>query len=167
MKKIFVLISFLFNSFLAYSCCPTCDQNNTISITKNKKIQIENAYFFVLKGAPNGAAYCTIKSLDLDSDDQLLKVEYFGKDIKNIELHTHIIENDVAKMREVDMFIVDKKDGKILEPGHDHIMLMNVSPRFDVGELTLILTFKNAGKVSVNFKKKETKKTCCQSLEKK
>jgi copper(I)-binding protein len=167
LRKILVLIILFLQSYLLYSCCAACDQDSAISMTKDKNIQIDNAYFSILKGAVNGAAYCSIKSLNLTADDQLLKAEYLGKGITNIELHTHIIENGVARMREVEAFTIDKKLGKILEPGHDHIMLINISPDFCPSELMLVLTFKNAGKVTVKFKKKETQKSCCQSQEKK
>lgn len=163
MKKILIFALLFFESCVAYSCCGGCDQHSNIAFTKDNSIQVGHAYFSILKGAANGAAYCSIKSLSLAADDELIKVEYFGKGVGKIELHTHIIENGVAKMREVKMFVVDKKVGKILEPGHDHIMLMNVSPDFCPNELNLVLIFKNAGKITVKFKKKETQKSCCQS----
>jgi copper(I)-binding protein len=167
MKKILILTLLFLQSYVVYSCCAACDQQSNIVFTKDKSIQVENAYFSILKGAANGAAYCTIKSLNLVADDELIKVEYFGKGVEKIELHTHIMENGVAKMREVATFLIDKKIGKILEPGRDHIMLMNVSPDFFPNELNLVLIFKNAGKITVKFKKKETQKSCCQSIEQK
>lgn len=159
-----IIFSVLALTFYVNAGCDCCDQKNIAFITKNNQLEVVDAYFSVLKGAPNGAAYFKIKPTSSDSkveDDELLKAEYIGNDIQTVELHTHIIENNVAKMRQVDSFIVDAKEGKVFEPGADHVMLMRVDPSFDKEEISLVLTFKNAGKLKVVFKRKNIKKSCC------
>ncbi len=51
---------------------------------------------------------------------------------------------------------------KKLEPGHDHIMLINIDPKMhEKQKISLVLEFENAGKIEVVFIKKEAKKSCC------
>ena len=162
--KLFTLVLVLLGKIYG-ECCGSCGCHGSkekIYATKNQEIQIKDPYFVLLKGANNGAAYCTFSPKKLDEDDFLESVECLGSSIHKIELHTHIIENNVAKMREVEHFVIDKKDGKVLEPGKDHIMLINVASDFKETELALILRFKKAGKVKVIFNKKEMQKPCCE-----
>ena len=161
--KLFTLVLVLLGKVYG-ECCGSCGGHGSkekIYATKNQEIQIKDPYFILLKGASNGAAYCTFSPKELDEDDFLESVEYVGSSIDKIELHTHIMDGNVAKMREVEKFTIDRKEGKKLEPGKDHIMLINLASDFKETELALILKFKKAGKVKVVFNKKEMQKPCC------
>lgn len=83
--------------------------------------------------------------------------------IPKVELHTHVIDDaGVARMRKVDALRVGAQGGKMLKPGEDHIMLMNVTDKLpDMQSIDLTLRFKKAGKVTVTFKKKDLKVSCC------
>jgi copper(I)-binding protein len=168
-----LLSLFMINPLLSCACCSHSDVKKSskekIYQSKNNNIEVHNPYFAIYKGATNGAAYCSIYNLN-DSDDKLIKAYYFGNGIEIIELHTHIIDDKgVAHMREVKDMIIPKGEednlgSKILEPGHDHIMLMKVNPKIhEKKEISLILEFEKAGKVDVVFTKKEAKKPCCAS----
>jgi len=73
-----------------------------------------------------------------------------------------IDDKGVARMRKVDALMIGAQAEKILKPGEDHIMLMNVTDKLsDSQSIDLSLTFKKAGKVTVTFKKKDLKVSCC------
>lgn len=70
-----------------------------------------------------------------------------------VELHSHIVEEGVMKMRKVDGFDVGADSPLVLAPGGNHIMLFDLKAPLKVGEmLPLTLTFERAGDVSVEAK---------------
>ncbi len=97
--------------------------------------------------AKNGAAYITIVN-NGENGDKLVSVQ---TDIaKSAELHTHIMENDVAKMREVESIEVPAGATVVLKPGGDHLMLMGLFEPLEEGNpFQVLLTFENAGEIPV------------------
>ncbi len=67
------------------------------------------------------------------------------------ELHTHIMEDGIAKMREVEGgFEVLAGDTTILQRGSLHVMLMGLTQPFIHGEaVTLTLIFERAGEITI------------------
>ena len=69
-----------------------------------------------------------------------------------IELHVHINDNGVMKMREVPGYDVPGKGSFELKPGGAHLMFMNITRPFKEGEkLPVKLKFEKAGEVIVDF----------------
>ena len=69
-----------------------------------------------------------------------------------IELHVHINDNGVMKMREVPGYDVPGKGSFELKPGGAHLMFMNIKRPFKEGEkLPVKLTFEKAGEVNAEF----------------
>ncbi|HCU06736.1 MAG TPA: hypothetical protein DIC42_04040 [Holosporales bacterium] len=161
MNKIFlILIALCANLAVQAECCGGCGANNNVIIIGS--ITISEPYFISNKGAENAAAYLTIKNTGI-ADDKLLSASFFGSMIPKVELHTHVIDDKgVARMRKIDAMIIDAQSDKILKPGADHIMLMNVTDKLpDTQSINLTLTFEKAGKVTIPFKKKDLKVSCC------
>lgn len=161
MHKIFLILMTFFSSFVVQAeCCGGCGANNE-SITIGD-INISESYFIANKGASNAAAYLTIKNTGKDSD-QLLSASFFGTMIPKVELHTHIIDDKgVARMRKIDAMTIHAQSEKRLQPGGDHIMLMNVTDKLsDTQQIELTLTFKESGKITIPFKKKNLNVPCC------
>lgn len=101
--------------------------------------------FATVAGARAGAVFMQIES---DVDDRLVAVETAAAG--RPELHTHLHENGVMKMRKVDGFAVPAQTGLTLKPGGDHIMLLELTQPLAVGEeIPLILVFETAGRVGV------------------
>jgi hypothetical protein len=66
------------------------------------------------------------------------------------ELHTHLVENGVMKMRPVDGINIAPNSTIELNPGGLHIMLMGVkAPLKEGATFPLTLTFQKAGTISV------------------
>lgn len=98
---------------------------------------------------PNSAAYMTIMNQG-KTDDMLLEVR--GDVAKAVELHTHIREGDVMRMRKVDGGLaVAAGKGLALQPGGHHVMLIGLTRKLAVGAtVPLTLVFKRAGEVKVD-----------------
>lgn len=94
-----------------------------------------------------GAAYATIKNMGME-DDRLIAAS--SPKAGRIELHTHIMENGIARMREVEGIDVPAGGTAELKPGGDHIMLFKLENALSEGEtFPLTLTFEKAGDVEV------------------
>lgn len=119
--------------------CPSVSVGN-LSITGHRWIRPSTG--------PNTAAYLTIASPS-GQPDKLIKVEC--EDATTIELHDHINDNGVMKMRPVP-FIEISKDPVSLKPGSLHIMLMGLKDSFQGKEkIPLTLHFEKAGAVNLDF----------------
>ena len=69
-----------------------------------------------------------------------------------IELHVHVNDNGVMKMREVPGYDVPGKGSFELKPGGAHLMFMNIKRPFKEGEkLPVKLKFEKAGEVIADF----------------
>lgn len=69
-----------------------------------------------------------------------------------VELHVHINDNGVMKMREVPGYDVPAKGAFELKPGGAHLMFMDIKRPFKEGDkLPVKLKFEKAGEVSAQF----------------
>lgn len=98
--------------------------------------------------AKAGAAFLTIKNAGA-ADDRLVgaKADVSGK----VELHTHIKEGDLMKMRQVHAIDVPAGKTVALQPGGLHVMFMGLKAPFKEGDhFPLTLVFEKAGDVTVD-----------------
>ena len=95
-----------------------------------------------------GAAFMMIHNY-ADQDDRLIDAR--SDAAARVELHTHIIEDGVARMRRVEGgFTIPAGAGHILERGGDHVMFMGLNAPFEQGsEIAVTLVFENAGAIDV------------------
>lgn len=96
-------------------------------------------------GAKITAAFMEIKSA---AGDKLLsaKSDVAGR----VEVHTHIMEGDVMKMRRVESLEIAQGASRVLKPMGDHIMLMDLKGPLKEGDMIkMTLTFQNAGDIEV------------------
>lgn len=93
-----------------------------------------------------GAAFMTIKNTG--DADKLLSAK---ADVSQaVELHTHIHDNGVMKMRQVENIAINK-GMTMLQPGGDHVMFMSLNAPFEEGKsFPLTLVFEKAGEITVN-----------------
>lgn len=69
-----------------------------------------------------------------------------------VELHVHINDNGVMKMREVPGYDVPAKGSFELKPGGAHLMFMEIKRPFKEGEKVPVkLKFEKAGEVNAEF----------------
>lgn len=90
----------------------------------------------------HGAIFFTI--MHQNSDDRLISAKTDVSEI--VELHTHIMDGDVMKMRKVEAMDIPDNGHLELKPRADHIMLIGLNRQLIEGEsFPLTLTFENAG----------------------
>jgi len=98
-------------------------------------------------GATVGAAFMEIRT-DKGVTDKLISAS--SPVAGRVEVHTHIMDGDVMKMRRIET--LELKDGAshVLKPMGDHIMLFDLKQPLKEGDLVKIeLTFAKAGKIEV------------------
>ena len=100
-----------------------------------------------LGNTKNSAAYMTIEVAG-DTADRLIGTE--TEAAERAELHTHLMEDGVAKMRHVTAIEVAPGEPTVLQPGGLHVMLMGLKQPLVEGEtMVLGLTFEQAGSVDL------------------
>lgn len=98
-------------------------------------------------GAAAGAAFFVIENRGAN-DDTLLGADAEVAD--SVELHTHIHDSGVMRMRAIERILVPAGGQATLQPGGDHVMLIGLRRPLVEGEtFTLGLTFARAGHVAV------------------
>lgn len=97
-------------------------------------------------GAKTGAAFLQVTA-KTDSDKL---IDARSSVAEHVELHNHVHENGVMRMRRVDAIEVPAGKTVTLEPGGYHLMLMNLKQPLKAGDtIDLTLVFEKAGQVEV------------------
>jgi copper(I)-binding protein len=112
-------------------------------------IKITDAWARASAGpAQNGAAFLTVTNGGGEAD----KLVAAGTDVAaTAELHTHLNEGGVMKMRQVPAIDLPAGQKVTLQPGGYHVMIMGLKAPLKAGEtFPLTLTFEKAGKVTVD-----------------
>lgn len=98
-------------------------------------------------GATNGAAYLEIKAA-AGVTDRLISAS--SPVAGRVELHTHIMDGNVMRMRRVENIALKPGSSVVLQPHGDHVMLMGLNAPLKEGDLLkLTLTFEKAGPIEV------------------
>ena len=99
--------------------------------------------------AKNGAAYLTVHN-EGATPDRIVGVA--GDVAARVELHTHLMENNVMRMVQVDHVPVPAHGMAELKPGGYHIMLMGLHRPLNKGEsFPITVTFEKAGPITLEF----------------
>lgn len=96
------------------------------------------------------AAFLTVRNSS-DRADRLVAAQ---TDIaQTSELHTHLHEDGIMRMRQVDSIDLPAKETIELAPGGDHVMLFQLETPLQQGQsFPLSLTFEKAGTIQVEVK---------------
>ena len=93
----------------------------------------------VPQGVPTTAAFMLIKNTG-NTDRKLLRVD--SGSAKTVELHSHINDNGVMKMRQVRELEIKAKGQTELKPGSYHVMMIDLRQALQEGEkVPLTLSF--------------------------
>lgn len=114
---------------------------------ESKGVEISHPW---VRATPGGstltAAFLEIKS---EKGDKLIgaKSPVAGR----AEVHTHIMDGNVMKMRRVEAIEIAQGASRIFKPMGDHIMLLDLKQPLKEGDLVkLTLTFEKAGDIEVD-----------------
>lgn len=113
-----------------------------------------------VEGMKQGGAFMTLKNTG-KKDDALVGAEISKSLAARTELHTHINENGVMKMREVkDGIPVSAGETQELKPGGYHVMYFDLKKPFKAGDSFKVkLKFKSGQSKTVTVKVKDMKDT--------
>jgi hypothetical protein len=138
MKKI--LLTFLI--LISIVACGKKKIETKDPVETKGSLEIENPYVRLLPpNTPNTGAFLKIKNTT-GEDRKLISAE---SDIcEKVELHTHIKNEKMMKMRKVENVPIPNNAGVELKPGSYHIMLMKLKKDLTEGQkVTIKLTFDN------------------------
>jgi periplasmic copper chaperone A len=99
------------------------------------------------KVANAGAGFLTISNSG-KTDDKLIGA---SADVsKTVELHTHIKDGEIMRMRQVQSIAVPAGGAAQLKPGGDHVMFIDLKgPLMEGDKVPVTLVFEKAGKIDV------------------
>ncbi len=111
-------------------------------------IKVEAAWARASAGmAKAGAAFVTIRNAGA-SADRLVAAS--APVARRVELHTHIMKDNVMRMRRVDAMPVEPGAMTVLKPGGYHVMLIGLHAPLKQGDrFPLTLSFEKAGAITV------------------
>lgn len=88
------------------------------------KVEAVDGYVRLLPpGSPNTAAFLVLKN---EADKPVKLVAAASPEVGRAELHTHLHENGVMRMRQVESIAIPAKGEVALKPGSFHVMLFEV-----------------------------------------
>jgi len=112
-------------------------------------ISVDNAYSFATSATQkNGVVGGIIRN---NGARDIVIVSARGDVSERIELHTHLHENGVMKMRQVESYTIPANGALTLGPMGEHVMLMGLKQKFNTGDaFTIQLIDSNDGVHDVN-----------------
>ena len=121
-----------------------------VSFSVQAQVQIEKPWArATAPGASVAGGYMVIRNAG-GAADRLVSAS--SPAAAKVELHVHINDNGVMKMREVKAYDVPAKGSFELKPGGAHLMFMDIRRPFKEGEkLPVTLKFEKAGEVKAEF----------------
>lgn len=99
-------------------------------------VSIENAY--VRHMPPTQKVTGAFMTLKNDSAENRAAVSAESEVAETAELHTHIHENGMMKMRQVDKIDIVAGSETVLEPGSFHVMLIGLKQPLELGQMVAI-----------------------------
>lgn len=113
------------------------------------KVEAVDGYVRLLPpGSPNTAAFMVLKN---DADKPVTLTAAASPDADRAELHTHLHENGVMKMRQVESIEIPARGEAVLKPGSLHIMLFEVGALSEDKPFPLTLTLDDGQTLSLSL----------------
>ena len=111
---------------------------------------IADAYARATMGrATNSAAYMTIEATGTEPDRLVAAASPAAR---AVELHAHLMDGGVARMRRIDSIEIDPGAPVALQPGGLHLMIIGLREPLAEGDtLPLTLTFERNGEVALDL----------------
>lgn len=118
-------------------------------------IKIENPHLRVTIPGRPAAGYMTVRNAG-GAADTIVSVS--SPLAKRIELHTHLMEGGVMKMRQIEELEVPTNGTAEFKPGGNHLMVFGVDESVTPGDaISVTVTFEKAGAIEVEFLVKSIK----------
>ncbi len=117
-------------------------------IPASAEVMIANSWVNVTLPSRPAAGYFSL--VNNGDRDVLLAAESTSFD--KIEIHTHLIENNVMRMRKLNKLDIGADETVVFKPHGLHLMMFSQQRTLNKGDMIeLTLTFKNAGRVKASL----------------
>lgn len=114
------------------------------AMSKEEALQVQVDAPYTREVPPGAMASASFMTLKNTSDHDIYLIEADSKVAKKVELHTHIHDNGVMRMRQVPNIKIPAHGETKLQPGGFHIMLIGLQQKLVQGEhIKVTLTFKD------------------------
>lgn len=124
----------------------------SLSAMANQAANIEALNPFAREVPPTAMASASFMTLKNTSNQEILLVRADSKVAKKVELHTHINDNGVMRMREVPHIKIPANGETALKPGGLHIMLINLNQDIKEGDSVMVkLTFEDSSEKEISM----------------
>lgn len=156
-----VLLASLFSCVASLQATHSSAGSNTPSQQQNTGIQFTKFYARATAGG-NGAFFGVLKNQQA-INDRLVEVQVSPDLCAHVELHTHIHEGEIKRMRPVKDMPISSKATLKLQPGGLHVMLMGLKRPLIEGETfkaTLIFENSPALQIQIPIKKAGYRPAC-------
>lgn len=142
------MLPFARPSLLAIACASLCAAP-ALSFAADAEIGISAPYVrLVPPGTPTSAAFMNIQN-NGSVERKLIRAESAAA--KAVELHNHINDNGMMRMRQVKEIPIQAKGETALKPGSYHIMLIDLKQALKEGEnVALTLVFDDGSRQKIN-----------------
>lgn len=99
--------------------------------------------------ATTGAGFLTIRNPSKEADKLIAASATVSR---KVELHTHVMDGEVMRMRAVDSIAVPAGGGAELKPGGNHIMFIDLTKPLKEGDkVAVTLKFEKCGEVKLEL----------------
>ena len=116
---------------------------SAMSVPAFAELIVENAHIREsIPGAPNSAAFMTLNNT---SDQDIVLTSVTSQLARTTELHNHINDEGVMRMREVPEIVVPAGQSVELKPGGLHVMFMGLATPLKQGEQGSFTLFDQSG----------------------
>jgi copper(I)-binding protein len=110
-------------------------------------VVVENPWTRAARAGGQGAGFLTLRST---AGDRLLSAS--SPAANRVELHTHLRDGDVMRMRPVENIELPANTAVTLQPGGLHLMFIGLKQPFEQGgQVPVTLVFERAGSVTVQL----------------
>ena len=131
---------FVFGAMAALALSP-------LASAAQDKVQIVEPWARAALAGRNSAAYMTIVNHMAEKDELVAAATPVAR---VVELHTHVMDGGVMRMRPVQAIEVNVGEPAVLRPGGLHVMLIGLTRDLKAGEtIPLTLRFRNAGERTI------------------
>ncbi len=122
--------------------------SNTSFSASQESITINDPYVRAIPpGQTISAVFMTINN---SSDKELSLVNATSNISKIVELHSHVHENGMMKMRRVESIKIPAKGQAVLKPGGFHIMLIDLHDNLKIDQkVSITLTFSDNSSMDI------------------
>lgn len=112
-------------------------------------LEASGAFIRAAPKMPTGAGFVTIKNTG-KQDDKLVAASATVS--KSVELHTHIKDGEIMRMRQVQSIAVPAGGAAELKPGGDHIMFIDLKGPLNEGDkVDVTLKFEKGGDLKITM----------------